>query len=164
MIASVLGAGVIAIDISDEKLDFARSVGALRTVNANDQENVVEAVRDLSHGGVDLSIDALGSPTTCYNSIACLKKRGKHIQVGLMLGEHVNSSVPMDQIIAKELEILGSHGIQAYVYPDILRMVDQGKLDPRKLIGPRIGLEEAPKALMDMDRFNSVGITVVDRF
>ena len=114
MIANALGASVVAIDITQEKLDFARAVGAAATVNASTTEDVVKAVIDISKGGVHVSIDALGSPITCFNSISNLRKRGKHIQVGLMLAEHRQPSVPMAQVIANELEILGSHGMQAY--------------------------------------------------
>ena len=77
MIASALGANVIAIDISDEKLDFAKTIGATAVLNATQTEDVVESVVDLTKGGAHLSLDALGSPTTCFNSIANLRKRGE---------------------------------------------------------------------------------------
>jgi len=164
MIANALGASVIAIDITDEKLDLARSVGAAATVNATKTKDVVESVLDLTHGGADVSIDALGSPTTCFNSIANLKKRGKHIQVGLMAGDHRHAPVPMDKIVANELEILGSHGIQAYKYPDIFKMIRAGKLHPEKLIGKTIRLEESLEELVNMDSFRRTGVTVINRF
>jgi len=83
-----LGAKVIAIDITDEKLDFARTIGAVETINAAKTEDVVDNVLEITQGGAHVSIDALGSPTTCFNSIANLRKRGKHVQVGLMVGDH----------------------------------------------------------------------------
>ena len=164
MIANALGANVIAIDITDEKLDLARSVGAAATVNATKTKDVVESVLDLTHGGADVSIDALGSPTTCFNSIANLKKRGKHIQVGLMSGDHRHADVPMDKIIANELEILGSHGIQAHQYPKILQMIRAGKLHPEKLIQKTISLEKSLEELVNMDSFRRTGVTVINRF
>ncbi len=163
MIAHAIGAGVVAVDIADEKLQFARSIGADVILNANAYDDVVEAVRDLTAGGAHVSIDALGSPETCFNSISCLRPRGRHVQVGLMLGGANHSPVPMDRIIAKELEILGSHGMQAHAYGDMLRMIEQGQLEPDKLIGNRITLAEAIPALMDMNSFTGVGITMVDR-
>jgi alcohol dehydrogenase len=120
MIAHALGAQVIAIDINDETLDFAKELGAIATINARENTNIVEQIKTISHGGVHVSLDALGSPNTCYNSIANLRKRGKHIQVGLMTENHKNQKVPMDIILAHELEIIGSHGMQAYKYPDML--------------------------------------------
>jgi len=163
MIASAFGARVIAIDITDEKLEFAKTIGATVTINAGKHDDVVQRVTEVTQGGADMSIDALGSPTTCFNSIACLKARGRHVQVGLMLGGHNHAAVPMDLIIAKELEVYGSHGMQAYAYADMLNMIRQGRLEPHKLIGRRISLEEAPDALVNMDSFSDIGITVVDR-
>ena len=164
MIANAMGANVIAIDIRDDKLDFARSVGAVQTVNATSVEDVVATVRGISNGGAHVSIDSLGSPTTCFNSIACLQKRGKHIQVGLMLADHKHPAIPMDAVIAGELEILGSHGMQAHRYPAMLSMIQSGKLTPHKLVGKTISLEESLTALVEMDRYPDVGVTVINKF
>jgi len=164
MIANAIGAQVVAIDIADDKLEFAKSIGAVSTINASKVDNVVEIVREITGGGAHVSLDALGSPTTCFNSIANLRKRGKHIQVGLMLAEHRQPAVPMDKVIANELEILGSHGIQAYKYSLLFDMIHNGKLDPSKLIGKRITLEESLKELTDMDSFSGIGVKVIDRF
>jgi len=164
MIAHALGAQVVAIDIDDAKLDLARRIGAHGVINATQVESVSAAVRSLTEGGAHVSLDALGSTVTCVNSILGLRKRGKHIQVGLMLGEHRRPHLPMDQVIANELEILGSHGIQAYRYPQLLNMIQQGKLAPQRLIGRTISLEESVTALPNMDRFASVGVTVINRF
>ncbi len=100
MIANALGANVIAIDITDEKLDFARSIGAAATVNAR-KVDVSEAVREISGGGAHVSIDALGSAETCFNSIANLRKRGKHVQIGLMVADYKHPPVPMDLVVAR---------------------------------------------------------------
>jgi len=164
MIADALGANVVAIDINDEKLDFARSIGAAATVNAAKAEDVVRNVIDLTEGGAHLSVDALGSPATCFNSIANLRKRGKHIQIGLMVADHKHPVVPMDKIIANELEVLGSHGMQAYEYPALLSMIRTGKLSPEKLVQKRIHLEESTEELVNMDNFSETGITVIDKF
>jgi alcohol dehydrogenase len=164
MIANALGANVIGIDINDEKLDFARSIGAAATVNAAKVENVVDAVMDISRGGVHVSLDALGSPTTCFNSISNLRKRGKHVQVGLMLAEQSRPAIPMDKVVAKELEIYGSHGMQAYRYDALLEMINAGKLHPEKLIGKRISLAESIPEFTDMHSFKGIGITVINQF
>jgi alcohol dehydrogenase len=164
MIADALGANVVAIDIDDEKLEFARSVGAVEVVNALDKKDVVEQVMNLTGSGAHVSVDALGSPHTCFNSIANLRKRGKHVQVGLMTDDHCHPSIPMDKVIAHELEIYGSHGIQAYEYPAILTMIKSGKLRPEKLIGKTISLDEAPEELADMNSFTGTGVTVINKF
>ena len=164
MIANALGANVIAIDITDEKLDFARSIGAVATVNARTVANVSEAVREISDGGVHVSIDALGSAETCFNSIANLRKRGRHVQIGLMVADYKHPALPMDLVIANELEILGSHGMQAYKYSDLLATISAGKLQPQKLIGTTITLVESLTALTEMHSFRGTGVAVIDRF
>jgi alcohol dehydrogenase len=70
----------------------------------------------------------------------------------------------MDKVIANELEIIGSHGIQAHRYGTILEMIQAGKLNPSKLIHKTISLDEAPEALTTMDQFKGIGITVIDQF
>lgn len=164
MIAAAVGANVVGIDISDEKLDLAKSIGATATLNATKTEGVVQKIIDLTGGGAHVSVDALGSPTTCFNSIGCLRKRGKHIQVGLMLGGHTHPVVPMDRIIAHELEVLGSHGMQAHQYPALLSMIRAGRLHPEKLIQKTISLEASLDELVNMDSFSGTGITVIDTF
>ncbi len=164
MIATALGANVIAIDIAEDKLELAQSIGAVATVNAGTTADVVAAVIEISRGGVHVSIDALGSPDTCFNSILNLRKRGKHIQVGLMLGEHKHPRIPMNKVIANELEIYGSHGMQAYNYGLLLDMIKSGALSPQKLIGSCISLQDAVLALPEMDTFQNLGVTMIDRF
>lgn len=166
MIANALGANVVAIDIEDEKLDFAKSLGAVAGVNGKGKSSaeVVEAVRELTDGGAHVSVDALGNPTTCYNSIANLRRRGKHIQVGIMAGDHANAPIPLDLIMAWELEVLGSHGMQAHRYPEMLAMILAGKLQPELLVQKTISLEESIDELMNMPKFEGNGVTVIDSF
>jgi alcohol dehydrogenase len=164
MIATAMGANAVAIDLTPEKLDFAREIGAVATVNGSENTNVVRAVKQITNGGAHVSIDALGHSVTCFNSISNLRRRGRHVQIGLMLGEHSQPKVPMAKIIAHELQILGSHGMQAFRYKAMMDMIETGKLKPEKLVGRQIGLDEAPAALMAMDRFEGTGISVVTSF
>jgi len=163
MIAVAFGARVFAVDIADDKLEAARSIGAEATVNGNRVE-VVEAIMDLTGGGAHISIDALGLPEILRNSVGSLRKRGKHIQVGIMEAGQHDSTIPVGKIIGRELEVLGSHGMQAHRYPEMLGMIRDGKLSPEKLIGKTISLDEAPKELMDLNNFAGVGVTVIDSF
>ncbi|MFH1806904.1 MAG: zinc-dependent alcohol dehydrogenase family protein [Pseudomonadota bacterium] len=164
MIAYAAGANVIAIDIDDEKLAFARDLGAAFGLNARTIPDIPAAIRDLCQGGVHVSVDALGSAQTCFNSVASLRKRGKHIQIGLMTGDHAHARIPMDRVVAHELEVLGSHGMQAFRYDAMIDMISSGKLQPQKLIGDRITLAEGATALMNMGHFVGTGVTVIDRF
>jgi alcohol dehydrogenase len=160
MIAATMGAQVIAVDLTEEKLAFARAMGAAAVVNGSTVK-VVDAIREITGGGAHLSIDALGHSATALNSVRCLRKRGRHVQVGLMLAEHARAPMPMDRVIAWELEIKGSHGMQAHRYPEMLRMIAAGKLQPEKLVANHIGLDEAPAALAAMDSFAGTGITII---
>lgn len=164
MIAAALGATVIAVDIDPEKLALAKAAGAAYLVNARVQPDVSTTIMELSKGGVHVSIDALGSKVTCYNSISCLRKRGKHIQVGLLAGSEANPPVPMHLVIAKELEILGSHGMQAHAYPEMMQMIFDHKIAPEQLVGRRISLEAAAEALMRMDSFEEKGMAMITQF
>lgn len=160
MIAKAVGAQVIAVDINAEALSLAGSLGADHLVSTQ----VVEAIQEITKGGAHVSIDALGSAQTSFNSVSCLRKQGRHVQVGLMVADDKNSPLPMDKVIADELVLMGSHGMQAYRYPEMLEMIRSGILLPDKLIGKRIRLSEAGEALIQMDKFESRGITVIDRF
>lgn len=164
MIAHAVGANVIAIDISDDKLKLAQSLGAVATVNASRVADVTEAVLEMTKGGAHVSLDALGYPTTCFNSINNLRRRGRHVQVGLMLADHSTPAIPMSEVIAYELQICGSHGMQAHRYGAMMDMIASGKLAPEKLVGKTINLEQSIDALMNMDRFDTAGVTVVTQF
>lgn len=164
MIAKAVGAQTIAIDINDNALMKANEIGADVTINALGKDDLVESIREITTGGVHVSLDALGSRQTCYNSIANLRKRGKHVQIGLMAGEHSNPPIPMGQVIAHELELYGSHGIQAHDYPAMMQMIESGALYPEQLITRTISLDETPEELMQMDNFKHIGVTIIDPF
>ena len=164
MIAAAFGARVIGIDIANDKLEFASTIGAETVINSQ-YGDPVEGIMDITEGdGVHISIDALGHPEVLCNSVSSLRKRGRHIQIGIMeAGQHL-AEIPIDKVIARELEIIGSHGMQAHRYPEILGMIRKGRLEPQKLIGELISLDISPKYLMEMDKFNGTGVTVIDRF
>lgn len=164
MIAKAFGAHVVAVDISDDKLEFARLIGADAVVNSREELDAVRAVKNATSGGAHVSLDALGHPQLAFDSISCLRKRGKHIQVGIMEAGQHKVAVPMDLIIGRELEILGSHGMQAHKYPEMLEMIRDGQLAPAKLIGKTISLDESPDELINMGRFPGSGVTVINSF
>ena len=164
MIANALGANVIAVDIVDDHLTLARSLGAVASVNAKSVVNVAETIRDLTGGGAHVSVDAIGSAEVSFNSIDCLRKRGRHIQVGLLVNDNGQVKVPMAKVLANELEILGSHGMQAHRFTDMLDMISAGRLSPEKLIGKTIKLEESIAALTSMNDFSTTGVTVITEF
>lgn len=164
MIAQAAGTNVIAVDINDDKLNLAGKAGAGILINSRKVDDVSKEIVRVTGRGAHLSVDALGSQETCFNSISCLRKRGKHIQVGLMTGDHKHPKVPMDKVLAHELEIIGSHGMQSFRYSELFEMIKTGKLKPELLVGKTISLEEATFALMNMNKFENVGVTVINKF
>ncbi|MGB5237331.1 MAG: zinc-dependent alcohol dehydrogenase family protein [Flavobacteriaceae bacterium] len=162
-IGKALGARVIAIDINKAKCDLAHELGAHHTINGSNTKAAKE-VRDLSHGGADVSIDALGHTETFLNSLHSLKKGGKHIQVGLMTEEHAHAAVPMSMIISNELEIIGSHGLQSFKYPEVFSLINEGGIELNKMIKKHITLEEVVTELPDLNAKSGPGITMITEF
>ena len=164
MIAKALRARTIGIDIADDKLEFAKTAGADAVINSIDVSNAVEAVRDLTGGGAHVSIDALGHQQIVFDSVSCLRKRGKHIQVGIMEAGLSRTAIPIDLVMGRELEIIGSHGMQAHKYPEMFAMIKDGRLAPERLIGKTVSLEQGIVELTNMNSFSGVGVTVVTSF
>ena len=160
MIAAACGARVVAVDISPGALTLARTAGAAACVKG--PADVPEAIHEITGGGAHMSIDALGSLSTCADSVMSLRRRGTHIQVGLLPPGAGPAQVPMDRVIAYELRILGSHGMPAHAYGPMMEMVTAGTLRPDLLITRTIGLPETPAALTAMDTTPPTGVTVIE--
>jgi alcohol dehydrogenase len=142
-VAVALGAEVVAVDTNPAAVELARAFGA----------------KDLRYDGLaHVSVDAIGHPRVAEASIACLRPRGRHVQIGLLPGEQ--PAVPMNRVLAQELQLLGSHGMAAHEYPAMLEMVATGQLRPDLLVSRTVPLEEAGQALVEVGRH--AGITVVE--
>jgi alcohol dehydrogenase len=160
MIAASRRARVIAIDPSEEARRWAERFGAEVTLDARSDEPEAR-VRAVTGGGAHISIDAIGRGATLADALAGLRPRGRHVQVGLLLAGEARPPVDMGAVVARELEIIGSHGMAAHDYGPLLADIDSGLLDPGPLVARTIGLEEAPAALAAMDRGTGPGTTVV---
>ncbi|WP_182905832.1 zinc-dependent alcohol dehydrogenase family protein [Microbispora sp. H13382] len=159
MIGAAVGARVVAVDVSPAALDLAKRFGAADCVLlgvGGSPEDAAARVRAATGGGADVSLDALGDPATCAASIGGLRRRGRHVQVGLLPGE---TSLPMGRVIAHELEIVGSHGMAAHAYPPMLELIAAGVLRPDLLVTRTIGLDDAPDALTRPGA--SAGVTMI---
>nr|WP_258566909.1 zinc-dependent alcohol dehydrogenase family protein [Microbacterium sp. Se5.02b] len=150
MIATALGATVTAVDVSPAALERARALGAAHTVDARDADTE-EAVGRATGGGAHVTIDAIGSATTAQTAIRSLRRRGTHVQVGLMFGDDEAAALPWGRVIAWELKIIGSHGMPGADYPALLDLVSDGRLRPDLLLGSVVDLEGAIDALVAMD-------------
>ncbi|MFI6511865.1 alcohol dehydrogenase catalytic domain-containing protein [Streptosporangium sp. NPDC050855] len=167
MIAAAAGARVVAVDVSPGALELARRFGAAACVAVSPAEGggvgdavpgaeVAARIREVTSGGAHVSVDALGSPGTCAASIEGLRRRGRHVQVGLLPGL---TALPMGRVIGHELELLGSHGMAAHAYPEMLAAVARRAVRPEALVTRSIGLEEAGAALRSIG--SVPGVTMI---
>jgi D-arabinose 1-dehydrogenase-like Zn-dependent alcohol dehydrogenase len=161
MIAKALGANVVAVDRTPAALSVARELGADHVLPA-DSGDVVARIHAVTDGGSHVGVDAVGSESSCATSILGLRRRGRHVQVGLLPPVDGHPRVPMDRVIAWELDVLGSHGMAAVDYPPMLAMIDRGDLQPQRLVERTVGLGEAGALLPVMDSAAPAGITLVD--
>ncbi|MBM9466073.1 alcohol dehydrogenase catalytic domain-containing protein [Nakamurella leprariae] len=166
MIAVAAGATVIAVDPAPVAREAAVRFGAIAAVDPGRlgrAHEIAEQVRSLAGGdGVAVAVDAIGRPDVLAASVLSLGRRGRHVQAGLLLGEHAAPAVPMDRVIAWELQLFGSHGMAAGDYPAMLAEIADGSLDPTLLVGTVAPLTEAPTALAALGgRPDVAGLTVL---
>jgi alcohol dehydrogenase len=164
-VAAATGARPIAVDIDDRSLSLASDIGAKATVNAREVDDVSAAIADITDGGADVSVDALGIAETCRNSVRCLDRTGTHIQIGLTTGEEAGEvEIPIDLITAEEREILGSYGIPPTRYDEIFGLLEADAVDPGALVTDRVSLDDVPDRLAAMGEYDNVGVEVVTDF
>lgn len=164
-IADALGGNVIAVDLHDEKLEMAAELGAEASVNVTEVDDVPAAIRDITDGGADVSVDALGIGETCQNSVQSLGLFGQHVQIGFTTQEEDGwISLPTDEMIRKEIEFIGSHGMQPTRYSEIFRMVERGQLHPEAVVTSEVSLDDLNDRLEAMTNFETRGIEVITEF
>lgn len=161
MIGAALGARVIAVDRTPAALDAARRLGAEHTILA-DGADVPRAVDEFTEGGSHVSIDAVGSAQTARDAVLSLRRRGRHVQIGLLPTADGQTPMPMARVIAWELDLLGSHGMAAADYPAMLDLIARGALRPQDLVERVVGLGEAAEMLPRMDTAAPAGMTMID--
>jgi D-arabinose 1-dehydrogenase-like Zn-dependent alcohol dehydrogenase len=166
-IAAASDAMVVAVDVDRRKLAKARDEGAAATVNARGltPEQVGEAVKDATGGGVHVSLDSLGRAFTFHQSIRSLRKRGRHVQVGLTSQEECGRiAIPVDMLVMMEWEVVGSLGNPPPNYAQLLALVARQKLHPARLVTREISLSDVTNTLERMTRFDTVGFEVITMF
>lgn len=162
-IASALGAQVVAVSRSEEKLALARKLGASHTVTAG--PDAPAAVVEITGGGAHVSVDALGAAETALPALFSLRSRGRHLRLGVSnKKDQGNIDIPVDLIAFRELSVIGSFGMQAARYPEMLRMVESGKLVPQDMVGDTVKLEQAGDVLASMAGYETVAMSVITSF
>ncbi|MBT8397787.1 MAG: alcohol dehydrogenase catalytic domain-containing protein [Gemmatimonadetes bacterium] len=159
-IASAMGANVIAVSRGQEKLDKAIELGAVHAVQAG--ENTHEEIQEYTGGGVHVSAECLGTAATWMPSILSMRTGGRLVRMGMTGAEERGIlPVPVDLMVGKELTIVGSMGMQARCYPEMLRMVESGKISPSSLVTQEVSLEGVNGVFEEMTNFNTLGYSVV---
>ncbi|HUF87620.1 MAG TPA: alcohol dehydrogenase catalytic domain-containing protein [Thermohalobaculum sp.] len=162
LLAKAMGARVIAVDVVAEKLAHAAALGADATVNAAETDPA-EAIRAITGGGADVSLEALGIPATTVASLRCLRKLGRHVHVGYPAGEHASMTLPMDAIYAGQLALYGTRGMPAWRYPSLFALIESG-LDLTPMIARRVPLSAATAELAAFDGPTPPGVAVITDF
>lgn len=163
-IANAMGAQVIAVSHDEAKLAKAREEGAVATVSAH-EEDVPQAVKEISKGGAHVAIEAVGTAETTLNGLLSLRKRGRLVQVGATThAEKGMVTLPVDLIFLFELEIVGSIGNPHPRYDELLAMIESGKLHPRSLVTREIALEEAGAVIESMTNYQTLGYNIISKF
>ncbi|MFN8099349.1 MAG: alcohol dehydrogenase catalytic domain-containing protein [Dermatophilaceae bacterium] len=163
MIASAMDAEVVAVDVNDEALALADRLGAHAVpVGARHRPaDIAEQVREILPDGASIGVDAVGSSGMATASLLSLRRRGRHVQVGLLNAP--TTALPLADIVSRELTVLGSHGMAASDYPDLLARVEAGALQPQLLVTGTVGLAGAANALTGMGSSSQPsGIRLVD--
>ena len=164
MVGVAVGARVVAVDIDRGALDLASSAGAAATVAADPDNGraTVGAVRDATGGGAHVSVDALGNAEVAANSVRCLRKQGRHVQAGLLSARA--TALPVATIIMKELEVLGTKGMSARRYPELMGLIARSGMDLGLLVSRTMSLDDLPEAFEAMAGFGASGVAVVTEF
>lgn len=163
-VAVAVGARVIAVDIFDQKLEIARGLGAVHTINA-DRDDPVEAIMTLTGGGAQVSIDTLGLATTCRNSVLSVRRRGRHVQMGhTVKADGGEVSLPIDHMMIREQQFLSAFGLPGHGFGPMLAMIESGALAPGKVVSRTVGLSEVSDVLESMGSYGTTGIVAIDDF
>lgn len=156
-VAAALGARVVAVDISADKREWAKKLGAAEVLDPESVERVDKALRKLTGGGADVSFEAVGNPVTQEQALGALKTGGRAVFVGY-------SPKPMTlnsgRVMFRELEVVGSLGCRPVDYPRVIEMVRQGRIELEPLVTHRYGLDDIEEALDTLRSGEAIRVVV----
>ena len=158
MIAAALGARPIGIDPRPEARALALDAGAALVF---DPDEARTRLPELDGSGAHVTLDCVGAPRVVADAVASLRPGGRHVQVGLLSGPASFGEVVASRVVARELTIVGSHGIAPSGLAHVLELTANGDLRPDRLIGRRVDLHGGVEVLMHLDEEPALGITVI---
>jgi propanol-preferring alcohol dehydrogenase len=136
--AHLSGGIVIAVDISEEKLEWARKLGANITINGREGD-VARKIRRLTSGGADIAIEAIGNPSTIQEAFVSIHPGGRLVVLGYT---DQNISFHGGRIMYREMEIRGSLGCRHVDYPRVIELVRNGSVQLLPLVTGRFQLAD----------------------
>ena len=163
LLGKALGARVVVVDIDDDKLAYAKQLGADAVVNAAIDDAPV-VVKDVTGGGAHVAIEALGIEATTVASMKSLRKLGRMVQIGMPAGPHSNMSLPMDALYSGQLAVFGTRGMPSWRYPSLLSLISGGSVDLSPLVTRKITLSQASDELAAFDHPAPPGVAVITDF
>ncbi|NRA99275.1 MAG: alcohol dehydrogenase catalytic domain-containing protein [Rhodobacteraceae bacterium] len=162
LLGKAMGARVVVADVVAEKLDHALVLGIDAAVDA--RGDAVGAIRELTKGGADVAVEALGIEATTANALKCLRKLGRMVQVGMPAGAHAEMRLPWDAVYSGQLAIYGTRGMPAHRYPSLLSLMAAGAVDLSPIVARRVPLSAATEELAIFDGPAAPGIAVITDF
>lgn len=142
-LASVVGGSVIAVDINDKKLEWAKKFGAIQTINPNQVPDAAKTIKKLTGGGADIAIEAIGNPKTITLAFNSLRKGGRLCVVGYTSKDMTISAA---KTMFFEMEVVGSLGCRPVDYPRIIEMARSGKIQVMPLVTHKFKLDNINQA------------------
>ncbi|XP_021854672.1 uncharacterized protein [Spinacia oleracea] len=162
-IARAFGASTtIAVDVSDEKLEKAKAVGATHTVNAQ-KEDAVEKIKEITGGvGVDIAIEALGKPQTFQQCTQSVRDGGKAVMIGIG-DSRARGEVDINRLVRRQVKIIGSYGARARQdLPKIVKLAETGAFNLSSAVSKIYDFEDADKAYQHLSQGTIIGRAVIN--
>ncbi|MDH5642923.1 MAG: zinc-binding dehydrogenase, partial [Gemmatimonadota bacterium] len=131
----------------------ARVMGADETVNPNEVERLDKHIRKLTGGGVDVAFEAIGKPDTIVSAYGLLRRGGRLCVIGY---SHEPVTLSAAKLMYYELEVVGSLGCGGGEYPEIIKLVSEGKLKLDPVVSGTLPLEEINDGLDRLRRGEGV--------
>lgn len=165
LIGKAMGARVVVVDIVQDKIDHALRLGADAGVNVGEAGmDAGAAIREITGGGADVALEALGIPATVESGLSGLRPMGRYLQVGMPVGDTARMDVNMSAIYQKNLAVFGTRGMPSWRFPSLLGMIEAGAVDFTPLIAREIGLSGVSAELRAFDGPTAPGVAVVTDF
>jgi Zn-dependent alcohol dehydrogenase len=167
--ASIVGADpIIAVDLDERKLEFAREFGATHGINASDAD-ATDAIREISPGGVDYALDAVGAPTTALQILEIVNQGGPRADnqggTAILLGIPTSDvSVDLNEILLYQRHYCGSLGATEpdTDFPLFLEWMRDGRFPLEKLVTDRYSLDQIDEARSALEEGQILGRAIVE--